>query len=172
MKANYAECLRRVLVHEGGRVNHPKDPGGATNQGVTQRVYDAYRLNRGQAKRHVFVMTDAERDAIYREQYWDVIRGDDLPSGLDYAVFDFAVNSGCVRAAKALQSALKVKADGVIGNVTLQAARRINDRKDLVSRICLARLSWLQNLTSLWKVFGRGWRKRVVAVRETAMAMA
>ena len=104
MKANFDKSLALVLVHEGGYVNHPKDPGGATNRGVTQAVYDAYRKTRGKAGQSVKFITDEEVNAIYKFQYWDRVQGDLLPAGLDYAVFDFAVNSGVGRASKYLQA--------------------------------------------------------------------
>src|SRR5688500_6264664 len=106
MQNRFEECLKLVLVHEGGYANHPKDPGGATNFGVTQRVYDGYRLKAGVAKRSVKEITKTEVSAIYKRQYWDLIDGDELPAGVDYVVFDGAVNSGCGQSVKWLQRAL------------------------------------------------------------------
>ena len=94
MKENFDLALRALLKLEGGYVNHPADPGGATNKGVTQAVYDDWRAARGLMKQSVRLIAPPEVSAIYRKQYWDAVSGDKLPSGLDYAVFDFAVNSG------------------------------------------------------------------------------
>ena len=170
MRENLETALKHVLVHEGGFVNHPKDPGGATNRGVTQRVYDAYRDRQGQSRRSVRAITADEVADIYKRQYWDAIRGDDLPSGLDYAVFDYAVNSGPRRAAQDLQRELGVAVDGVIGNVTLAAVAKA-DVYDLIDRLCARRMRFLKGLKH-WSTFGKGWTRRVTDVAEIAMAMA
>lgn len=170
MRENLETALKHVLVHEGGFVNHPKDPGGATNRGVTQRVYDAYRDRQGQSRRSVRAITAEEVADIYKRQYWDAIRGDDLPSGLDYAVFDYAVNSGPRRAAQDLQRELGVAVDGVIGNVTLAAVAKA-DVYDLIDRLCARRMRFLKGLKH-WRTFGKGWTRRVTDVAEIAMAMA
>lgn len=170
MRENLETALKHVLVHEGGFVNHPKDPGGATNRGVTQRVYDAYRDRQGQSRRSVRAITAEEVADIYKRQYWDAIRGDDLPSGLDYAVFDYAVNSGPRRAAQDLQRELGVAVDGVIGNVTLAGVAKA-DVYDLIDRLCARRMRFLKGLKH-WRTFGKGWTRRVTDVAEIAMAMA
>ena len=170
MKDNFASSLAAVLVHEGGYVNHARDPGGATNKGVTQTVYDDWRAKQGLEKRSVREIEQSEVAAIYRKQYWDAIRGDDLPSGVDYCVFDFAVNSGVKRAARFLQEALLVSIDGQIGPITLKAA---NDAPAhaLCDLICDLRLCFLRSL-SIYDTFGRGWTRRVEDVRTKAKAMA
>ena len=157
---SFETFLPWLLVHEGGYVNHPKDPGGATNKGVTQRVYDGFRRRRGMGGQSVKHISDDEVAAIYRAQYFDAIRGDDLPAGLDYAMFDFAVNSGPSRAAKFLQRRLGVTADGVIGNQTLGAIEG-ESVADLIDGLCHDRLEWMKTLRT-WKTFGRGWRRRVM----------
>lgn len=108
MKGNFRELLPKVLVHEGGYVDDPQDPGGETNKGITHKTYDAWRKRQGQPTRSVKHITPEEVAEIYRQQYWNKIAGDDLPSGVDYAVFDFAVNSGPSRAAQFLQRAVGV----------------------------------------------------------------
>lgn len=170
MKKNFGMALKAVLVHEGGYVNHPADPGGATNKGITWRTYNAWRRNRGLPDRHVKNITDEEVAAIYKAQYWNVIRGDDLPSGLDYAVFDFAVNSGPARAAKFLQRIVNVNADGQIGQITLEAVAKANT-KHTINALCDNRLAWLQRLRH-WGTFGRGWTRRVQEVKAMANEMA
>ncbi|WP_226780381.1 glycoside hydrolase family 108 protein [Oceaniglobus trochenteri] len=170
MRENFAESLRAVLIHEGGYVNHPKDPGGATNKGITHRTYTAWLRQHNQPVRSVKEITDEEVAAIYKAQYWDAVRGDDLPSGLDYAVFDFAVNSGPARAAQFVQRIVGVDADGVIGAQTLAAIGRTS-AKQVVAELCAARLTWLKRLKT-WATFGKGWARRVAEVRAKAIRLA
>lgn len=161
---NYEPSLKRTLVYEGGNVDHPDDPGGATRQGVTQAVYDGYRDNLKLPRRHVFQMTDQERNAIYRNQYWNAIKGDRLPLGVDFVVFDGAVNSGPKQSVLWLQRALgTVKVDGLLGEATIAATCAYPNHDELVARICDQRLRFLQALRT-WKTFGKGWRRRVMDV--------
>jgi lysozyme family protein len=168
MKTNFETAIALVLEHEGGYINHPRDPGGATNFGVTQAVYDAYRKNNGQPKQSVKFITTAETRAIYKFQYWDRVQGDLLPIGLDYAVFDFAVNSGVGRAAKYLQAVLGVAQDGQIGARTLAA---IHSPSAAINDLCDRRMSFLRNLRT-FLTFGKGWTRRVTGVRAKALDMA
>lgn len=170
MRNNFTEALALVLVHEGGYVNHPADPGGATNRGVTQRTYDSWRKRNGQSKRSVRKITDDEVAAIYRRDYWNAVKADDLPSGVDYAVFDFAVNSGPRRAAQFLQRVVGVDDDGKIGPVTI-AAVRATPPGGIISDLCDNRLSWLKRLPT-WGTFGRGWSRRVSEVLVKALDMS
>lgn len=165
----FDRCLALVLAHEGGFVDHPSDPGGATNRGITRAVLAEWRGTEVTAE-DVRALTEAEAREIYLARYWNVIRGDELPPGLDLAVFDFAVNSGPRRAARLLQRVLNVTPDGVIGRVTLAAARAA-DRATTIDELCDARLAFLQQLET-WPTFGRGWQRRVEAVRTAAQAMA
>jgi lysozyme family protein len=170
MQSNFDKSLAAVLVHEGGYVNHPRDPGGATNKGVTQAVYDGYRVRKGMPKQSVRSIADAEVSYIYKVQYWDAVKGDELPSGVDYCVFDFAVNSGVSRASKFLQAAVGVKQDGQIGFATMEAVRNASP-SGVVTSVCDARLAFLKRL-STWDVFGKGWASRVAGVRKMALGMA
>lgn len=170
MKANYASALASVLVHEGGYSNHPRDPGGATMKGVTQRVYDDFRVNRRLPPRSVKHIQPAEIEEIYRKQYWNAVKGDDLPAGVDYAVFDLAVNSGTNRAIRFLQRAAGVLEDGKLGPVTLAAVKAIPP-KLLVDAICDERICFLKSL-STFSTFGKGWTRRVSDVRDHGKAMA
>lgn len=167
---NFASCLALVLVSEGGFVNNVHDNGGATNKGITQRVYDAYRRYMNQPTTSVKLITPAEVASIYRRQYWDAVRGDDLPLGMDYCVFDEAVNSGPIKAIGDLQKAVGVKADGQFGMVTLMAVRN-SSPKATIGILCDLRLGFLRRLTR-WKYFGKGWSNRVAAVRAAALRMA
>lgn len=169
MKQNFEKILQLVLVHEGGYANNKNDPGGATMKGITHRTYDAWRTSRGMPTRDVREITDREIAAIYRSQYWDVIKGDALPSGVDYAVFDFAVNSGPGRAAKFVQRILGVKVDGHLGELTLAAIKQA-DARQLIVALCDARLAWVKTLKT-WKHFGRGWASRIASVKDNAIRM-
>lgn len=170
MRENFKTALAAVLVHEGGYVNDPRDPGGATNKGITHRTYAAYQARIGATPSDVKHITDTEVAAIYKQQYWAAIMGDDLPSGLDYAVFDFAVNSGPSRAAKFLQRILGVADDGHIGMQTLKAIAA-RDVDGLIKSICANRLAWLRKLRH-WPTFGKGWGRRVADVEMKAGRMA
>lgn len=171
MKENFQLSLKRVLVHEGGKVDHPKDPGGRTNQGVTQRTYNAYRTGQSLPRRDVFLMADQERDAIYKLQYWDAIQGDKLPVGVDYVLFDGAVNSGAGQSIKWLQRALGVKADGVIGQMTLAAVDAHPDYDRLIGDIIERRFTFLAALKT-WNTFGKGWTSRLRSVQAHGQAQA
>lgn len=168
--SSFGAALARVLRHEGGYSDHPADPGGPTQKGVTQRVYDAYRARKTLPARSVRLLEDAELTEIYRRQYWDAVRADDLPAGLDYAVFDAAVNSGPAQAAKWLQRAAGVADDGQVGALTL-AAVAARDAAGLAAEVCDRRLAMLRTLRT-WPVFGRGWGRRVAQVRRVSLALA
>lgn len=174
-QSNFHRALHKVLVHEGGKVHNKNDPGGRTNQGVTQRVYDAYRLSKKLPRRDVFLMEHHERDEIYRRQYWDVIKGDSLPPGVAYVVFDGAANSGPQQSVKWLQRALGStyigRVDGVVGIQTLQALRETQDHDALIQRIVDRRMSFLRALKT-WQHFGRGWTRRVSDVLAVGQAWA
>jgi lysozyme family protein len=166
----FDDCLKYVLQSEGGFVNDPRDPGGATNKGITQAVYDAYRTLRAQPRRSVAHILDDEVAGIYRRQYWNAVHGDELPAGLDYVAFDYAVNSGPGRACRGLQAAVGATEDGKIGMLTL-ARVAAADHVLTINRMCDARLAFLNTLET-WDHFGRGWLSRVNTVRSRALAMA
>ncbi|RUZ76912.1 N-acetylmuramidase [Mesorhizobium sp. M7A.F.Ca.US.006.01.1.1] len=169
------ESLARVLAHEGGYSNNKKDPGGPTMKGVTQRVYDAYRRGRGLAVRSVKSLTTDELNDIYDRQYWDAVKGDLLPDGVDYVVFDGGVNSGPGRSIMWLQQALRPvysgRIDGVMGMGTITALKAINNNDALIDRICDARMNFLRHLGT-FPTFGKGWTARVAEVRAIGKAWA
>lgn len=167
---NFDQCLAALLVHEGGNDDDPRDPGGRTSRGITQSEYDVWRTAQGLTKRDVWTASDAEVRAIYYTNYWGAVRGDDLPSGVDYCVFDYAVNSGVSRSSKALQAAIGATQDGAIGSQTL-AATRTKSAASVITAICDSRLTFLQGL-STWATFGRGWSARVSDVRAMSLQMA
>lgn len=169
MKDNFDRCLAEVLRHEGKWADHPIDPGGATMQGITLRTYSRW-IGRLVTKEELFNMPSAHRDAIYREEYYDKVRGNELPKGVDLCLFDYAVNSGPKRAIVAVQEALAVNADGVLGPVTMGAIQKA-DPKTLIPWVCEYRLAFLQRLP-IWDTFGGGWYVRVKDVKREAMEMA
>lgn len=170
MKENYAAALKGVLLHEGGNDDDPRDPGGRTSRGIIQTEYDRYRASKGLAPRDVWTADQSEVVEIYRKKYWDVLRCDDLPSGVDYAVFDYGVNSGVSRSAKILQQIVGADVDGEIGPDTI-AATRDKDSIFVVNEICDERMDFLHGLHT-WQTFGRGWTNRVNDVRALALEMA
>lgn len=167
----YAEALAAVLVYEGGYSNHKDDPGGATMKGVTQRVYDAYRVQHSRQKQPVRNITDAELQDIYRINYWSAIKGDELPEGIDFVVFDGAVNSGPKQSIKWLQRAIGVTADGVLGQITLTALRGVTDHDALIAKIIARREAFLRALKT-FKTFGNGWMTRINNVKAKGQAWA
>lgn len=167
--ARFSRCVAEVLKHEGGFVHHPRDPGGATNRGITLATLADWR-GRTVTPADVQAMTEAEAREIYRARYWNAVQGDHLPAGVDLAVFDLAVNSGVGRAARMLQRQLGVAEDGAIGPRTLAAVGRVNASR-LAGDLCRARLAFLRGL-STWDVFGEGWERRVADVQRAALEMA
>jgi len=167
--SRFDACLREILRHEGGWADHPMDPGGATMQGITLRTYSRW-IGRLVTKEELFNIPAAHRDAIYRDEYYDKVRGNDLPKGVDLVVFDMAVNSGPSRAARTLQAALGVQVDGKIGPQTIQAAKVVHP-SGLISDYCKSRLAFLRSLDG-WTTFAGGWKARVEDVGSVATKMA
>lgn len=169
MKENFDRALQLVLVHEGGFVNHPKDPGGATMKGVT---LDTFRRHFGTGKtvNDLRNITQEQLARVYRTGYWDKCKCDQLPAGVDYAVFDVAVNSGPGRAAKFLQSAVGAAQDGAIGPGTLDKVGA-QEPPSIINSICDQRLAFLRGLNT-FSTFGVGWTRRVTGVRQQALDMA
>lgn len=168
MKANFESALQAVLHHEGGFVNHPSDPGGMTNLGVTKAVWEEW-VGHAIDEAAMRALTPAIVGPMYKAKYWDKVKGDDLPSGVDYAVFDAAVNSGTGRAAKWLQGCVGVEQDGGIGPKTLAAVAAF-DPAELVEDYAKRRLSFLMDLPH-WPAFGKGWGRRVTEVQTVASSM-
>lgn len=169
MKHNFAESLQKLLVHEGGYVDHPDDPGGMTNLGVTKAVWEEW-VGHPVDEKQMRNLTPVAVAPLYRAKYWNKIKGDDLPTGVDYVVFDAAVNSGAGRAAKWLQACVGVEVDGDIGPKTLAAVRAF-DANQLIEDYAKRRLSFLMDLKH-WSTFGKGWSRRVAEVQKTGLDMA
>lgn len=161
---NFNAVMDEVLSHEGGYVNHPRDPGGETNFGISKRSYpkeDIKRLTRSRAK------------TIYRLDFWAKIRGDDLPAGVDLVVMDASVNSGTKRGVAWAQKAAGLsaaQADGVMGPVSLRAISKV-DPFDVIKRACSIRMGFLRGLRT-WGTFGKGWSRRVASVEAVSISMA
>jgi lysozyme family protein len=166
----FETCLSEVLEHEGGYSDHPADPGGATNMGITRRTLAQWRQVSPWTelpKSEVQALARAEAARIYRAQYWEMVKAGEMPDGIDLAVFDLAVNSGPDRAIRTLQTALRVTVDGIVGPRTLAAANGSN-RKSVVDAICDLRMTFLRSLPT-FPTFGRGWTSRVASIRAAAL---
>jgi lysozyme family protein len=167
--STYDDALRRLLKHEGGYSDHPSDPGGPTNFGIT--LADVRRYVKPDATaQDVRDLSLAQAKAIYRTRYWDALRCDELPRGVDYAAFDYGVNSGPARAARVLCAIAGRPASSTIDDAALNAIRA-GDARALVASLCDERLAFLRRLKT-WPVFGTGWSRRVADVRAAALAMA
>jgi lysozyme family protein len=169
VKSNFEDCLARVLASEGGFVNHPKDPGGMTNLGCTKVVWEEF-VGHPVSEADMRALTPEMVAPLYRRKYWDKVVGDQLPKGLDYAVFDAAINSGPGRAAKWLQQTVGVKDDGSIGPATL-AAVAAQPVQALIAKYNDTRLQFLESLPT-WPTFGKGWGNRVAHVQSAASQLA
>jgi len=168
VNTNWPKCFALVLKNEGGYVDNPSDPGGATNLGCTKATWEAW-VGHPVTKDDIKALMPKDVMPLYKAKYWDTINGDNLPEGVDYAVFDFAINSGPSRAAKTLQSVLNTNPDGQIGPTTLRALETANAR-EVATAVCEARLAFLQSL-STYGTFGKGWSRRVSEVEQTAFNM-
>jgi lysozyme family protein len=166
MRQNFKECIARLLEHEGGFVNHPDDPGGITNHGVTKKVYEEW-VEREVSEQEMRDLTHEDVAPIYKNNYWDRLRADDLPSGVDWSCFDWGVNSGTSRAAKALQRIVGVEQDGGIGPMTLQAVAEV-EPTEIVEQMHHMRDKFYRDL-STFDTFGRGWIRRNDETKEQAL---
>lgn len=168
MKDSFQHALTELLKHEGGYVNHPSDPGGRTNLGVTQKVWEEW-VKHPVTEADMKALTPDVVAPLYQANYWNRVKADNLPAGVDYCVFDAAVNSGVSRAVKWLQTAAGTAADGAIGPATLGAVAE-KQPDALVKEYCEQRLKFLQALPT-WGTFGKGWGRRVKEVETAALSM-
>lgn len=165
----FSNCLAFVLEEEGGYADMPGDPGGATNMGITRATLSAWR-GKPVTKDDVLSLEREEAAAIYEANYWNAISGDELPAGVDLALFDDAVNSGPRQAVRDLQRALDVAVDGIIGPITL-AAIEAAAPADLVAGLCAARKARLSGLSHFSR-FGRGWTRRIQRAERAGLGIA
>lgn len=168
MKDNFKNSFALVLKHEGGYVNHPADPGGMTNLGVTKRAWEEY-VGRPVDEQTMRSLTPLIVEPFYKQRYWDAVRGDELPKGIDYLMFDFAVNAGPRRAILTLQETLNINADGIIGPITLKKVNEA-DSKKLVNDYSNKKERFYRGL-SRFNVFGVGWLNRATEAKESATRM-
>ena len=164
MKDNFDECLKMLLHHEGGYVNHPSDPGGETNLGVTKKVYQEWGGTKDMKD-----LTVEDVAPIYKKNYWDRCKCDDLESGVDWVVFDWAVNSGTGRSAKAIQKICGASQDGAIGPKTLALIGKQNTQY-VIEEFGKIRQDFYESLKT-FDTFGKGWTRRNKETTEKALEM-
>ena len=168
MQSNWPQSFRLMLASEGGFSNHPSDPGGMTNLGVTKATWENW-VGRESDEAEMRGLTPEKVEPLYKKKYFDAVRGDELPMGLDYLMFDFAVNAGAGRAIKTLQTAVGVTPDGGFGPMTMAAVQAVNP-VDLIERFSQAKEDFYRSLTT-FATFGKGWLNRVADVKVKASAM-
>jgi lysozyme family protein len=168
MNTNWQKSFELMLQSEGGFVNHPSDPGGMTNLGVTKATWEGW-VGREVDEAEMRGLTAEKVEPLYKERYFDAVRGDELPMGLDYLMFDFAVNAGAGRSIKTLQTAVGVTPDGGFGPMTMAAVQSV-DPVELIERFSQAKEDFYRSLTT-FSTFGKGWLNRVADVKVKASAM-
>jgi lysozyme family protein len=161
MQDNFENSVELVLKSEGGFVNDPQDHGGATNFGVTLKAWSEY-VNREVGVQEIKDLTPLMVKPFYKRKYWNPAGCETLPKGVDYAVFDFAVNSGVKRAIITLQKAIGADADGVLGSVT-QALVKQFDPLELLDKFSEEKKKFYQGLNQ--PRFEKGWLNRVATVQ-------
>jgi len=167
MTPNFERIFERILEHEGGYSNHPADNGGATNMGVTQKVFNEYLAASGQKPYSVKMITRQQVKAIFNVKYWIAVKADKLQHGWDYAIVDMAYNSGPSRAVRLAQTVLGLEPDGIVGPKTVAAifhapVEKLDEFND-------RRLAYLKTLDD-WPVFKKGWSDRVAMVKAKSRA--
>ena len=168
MLSNWQKSFELMLKSEGGYVNNPADPGGMTNLGVTKSTWENW-VGRESDEAEMRGLTPEKVEPLYKKKYFDAVRGDELPMGLDYLMFDFAVNAGAGRAIKTLQTAVGVTPDGGFGPMTMAAVLAV-DPVELIERFSQAKKDFYRSLTT-FSTFGKGWLNRVADVKQHATSM-
>ena len=168
MISNWQKSFELMLKSEGGYVNNPADPGGMTNLGVTKATWENW-VGRESDEAEMRGLTPEKVEPLYKKKYFDAVRGDELPMGLDYLMFDFAVNAGAGRAIKTLQTAVGVTPDGGFGPMTMAAVQAV-DPNELIEQFSQAKEDFYRSLTT-FATFGKGWLNRVADVKVKASAM-
>jgi len=168
MNSNWQKSFELMLKSEGGYVNNPADPGGMTNLGVTKATWENW-VGRASDEAEMRSLTPEKVEPLYKKKYFDAVRGDELPIGLDYLLFDFAVNAGVGRSIKTLQTAVGVPADGGFGPLTMAAVQTQNP-KQLIEQFSQAKENFYRSLPT-FATFGRGWLNRVADVKLKANSM-
>lgn len=176
MLSNWDKSFDLVIHSEGGFTNDLRDPGnklpdgreGSTNLGLTQKNWEAH-LGRQVTQDDMKALTTEDVKPLYKKDYWDAVKGDDLPSGVDYAVFDFAINAGAGQARKMIQKALGVTPDGAIGPKTMKAIQDA-DADELLTKFSQAKEDFYKSLPT-FQTYGKGWLRRVAEVQTSAQSM-
>jgi lysozyme family protein len=168
MISNWDNAFKLMLKSEGGYVDHPADPGGMTNLGVTKATWENW-VGRESDEAEMRSLTPEKVEPLYKKKFWDAVRADELPVGLDYLMFDFGVNAGPGRAIKLLQSAVGVTPDGGFGPLTLAAVQAI-DPVELIEKFSQAKEDFYRSLGT-FATFGKGWLNRVADVKVKANSM-
>ena len=168
MLSNWPTSLALMLKSEGHFVNHPSDPGGMTNLGVTKKAWEAW-VKHPVDEAEMRSLTPEIVAPFYKAQYWNPCKCDELPLGVDYAVFDFAVNAGVGRASKTLQTALGTAADGIVGKNTMSLANGC-DPDEFLEKFSRLKEQFYRSLQT-FDVFGKGWMRRVSEVHHAAEGM-
>jgi len=168
MNSNWKKSFELMLESEGGYVNNPADPGGMTNLGVTKATWENW-IGRESDEAEMRSLTPEKVEPMYRKKFFDAVRGDELKVGLDYLIFDFAVNAGVGRAIKTLQMAIGVPADGGFGPMTMAAVQAI-DPATLIERFSAEKVVFYRSLNT-FATFGNGWLNRVAQVKAEALTM-
>lgn len=162
---SYSSVIKMILVHEGGYVNHPSDPGGETKYGISKRAYPDIDIAN---------LTEEDAEKIYYRDYWSKVKGDDLPASVACVVMDYGVNSGISRASKALQRACGIKeGDGIIGPHTLASVWttvKSEGEEYVVNEVTSIRQEFIRGL-SIYDTFGKGWERRIDETRAKAMEL-
>ena len=176
MISNWDKSFDMVIAHEGGFTNDERDPGnklpdgrkGSTMLGCTQANWEKY-IGHEVTQDDMKALKKEDVKPLYKRDYWDAVRGDDLPAGVDYAVFDFAINAGPAAARKMIQKALGVTADGSIGPATMKAIQEA-EGKDLLDKFSHSKEAFYKSLPT-FQTYGKGWLKRVADVQTSASTM-
>lgn len=168
MLSNWSNAFALMLKSEGGFVNHPSDPGGITNLGVTKATWENW-VGRESDEAEMRGLTPEKLEPLYKKKYWDAVRGDELPAGISYLLFDFAVNAGVGRSIKTLQTAVGVTPDGGFGPMTMAAVQAV-DPVELIERFSQAKEDFYRSLNT-FATFGKGWLNRVADVKVKASSM-
>jgi lysozyme family protein len=171
--ADFDQCMNYLFSVEGGYVDNPRDPGGATNMGITQATLTVWR-HASVSTADVQNLTQDEATAIYHANYWNVLRCGSLPSGIDLMVFDAGVNCGNSHSARTLQTIVGCDADGVIGPATLQAvinAVGASSALSIITQFSKAQSDYYHSLAT-FDTFGAGWLARVAATLKVAQRLA
>lgn len=168
MKETFDIIFPDLMQSEGGFSNDPKDPGGATYKGITLTYYRLH-VDAKATVATLKALTDQQVHDYYKKFYWDTVKGDLLPAGIDYSVFDFGVNSGQATAVMKLQRIVGTTSDGVVGNQTLAAVAQFS-QSDLIDKYNSARLDYLKRLPG-WSHDGNGWTNRVNRVQKKSQEL-